>query len=51
MNISPVRYYKDGSGWDLATLSNDETNKLHEEVRFRNRHLLKECRRRRRHSR
>lgn len=28
MNISPVRYYKNGSDWDIATISNDETDKV-----------------------
>ena len=43
MSANMVQYYRNGEGWELASLDEQETQAIHKLVRGRNCEVLKEC--------
>ena len=43
MSLSLAQYYKNGSGWELATLDDSELNEVYKAIRERNREIFEEC--------
>ena len=43
MSLSLAQYYKNGSGWELATLDDSELNEVYKTIRERNREIFEEC--------
>jgi len=43
MSVSLAQYYKNGSGWELATLDDTELEDVYKIVRERNKQIFEEC--------
>ncbi len=43
MSLSLAQYYKNGSGWELATLDDSELNEVYKTIRQRNKEIFDEC--------
>lgn len=43
MSANLVQYYRNGDGWELASLDEDEVSAVHSAVRERNKEIFQEC--------
>jgi hypothetical protein len=43
MNVNLVQYYKNGDGWELETLTEDEAQQVYKAIREKNKKIFSEC--------